>query len=86
MLVEALPQLVDRRARGFCTDIKKNTNIGLDERPKRVEEPSVTVQLLLVLLLQAENNLHGTCSLRDFTRIGHNDVGREPTRGNQSGE
>ena len=37
--------------------------VGLDEGTKGVEEPSVTVQLLLVLFLETEDDLNGASSL-----------------------
>lgn len=49
MLLEHLVKLVDACAAGLGTDIEKDADIGLDERSKGVEEPSVRVELLLVL-------------------------------------
>ena len=59
MLVEALPKLIDGCSGRFGTDIEQNAHVRLDQRAKRVEEPSVTIELLLVLLLQAEDDLYG---------------------------
>ena len=59
MPVEALPEIVNGRASGLGSDIEQNAHVGLDKRAKRVEEPSVTIELLLVLLLQAEDDLYG---------------------------
>ena len=46
----------------------------LDEGTEGVEEPTVTVQFLLVLLLQAENDLDRAGSLADFAILGDNDA------------
>lgn len=54
--------------------------IGLDKRTKGIEEPPMTVELLLVLLLQAENDLHRARSLRNFTRFRNDNAGRIPRR------
>jgi hypothetical protein len=54
VLVKALPQLVDRGAGGLGADIEQDAHVGLDERPKCVEEPPMAVKLLLVLLLETE--------------------------------
>jgi hypothetical protein len=50
--------------------------IGLNKRTKSIEEPPMTVELLFVLLLQAENDLHRARSLRNFTIFGNNNTGR----------
>jgi hypothetical protein len=50
----------------------------LDQRAKRIEEPSVTVQLLLVLLLEAEQDLDRTGSWRHLATVGNDDVGCVP--------
>ena len=59
MPVEALPEIVNGRASGLGSDIEQNAHVGLDEWTKRIEKPSVTVEFLLVLLLQTENDLNG---------------------------
>ena len=59
MPVEALPEIVNGRASGLGSDIEQNAHVWLDQRAERVEEPSVTIELLLVLLLQAEDDLYG---------------------------
>lgn len=50
----------------------------VDERSECIEEPSMTVELLLVLFLQAENNLDGARTRRDLARVGDDDVGGVP--------
>lgn len=52
--------------------------VGLDERAEGVEEPPMTVELLLVLLLQAEDDLNRTCALRHFTLVRDDDMGSVP--------
>ncbi len=51
-----------------------NLTVRLDQRTKGVEEPSVTVQLLLVLLLQTEDDLNGAGTLRDLAGICDNNI------------
>ena len=47
--------------------------IRFDEGAKRVEEPPMTVQFLLVLFLETKNDLNWTRPLGNLTRIGNND-------------
>lgn len=51
-----------------------NLTVRLDQRTKGIEEPSVAVQLLLVLLLQTEDDLNGASTLRYLARICDNDI------------
>ena len=45
-----------------------------DKRTKSVEEPALRIDLLLVLLLEAENNLHGyEALLSAFDLVGRSD-------------
>jgi hypothetical protein len=60
--------------RGLTKAFNKLT-VWLDKRAKSVEKPAMTIQLLLVLLLEAEDDLHGTGSLRYFTCVGNDDTG-----------
>lgn len=60
-------------------DPQTDLTIRLDERAKRVEEPPMTVELLLVLLLEAENDLDGARAVRGFTSLSHHDAGCVPT-------
>lgn len=55
--VERLPQVVNGGRTGHGTNIKQHANVGLQDGAKRVEEPSVRVDLLLILLLQTEDHL-----------------------------
>lgn len=45
--------------------------IRLDERAERIEEPAMTVEFLLVLLLETENDLDWACTRGDFACLGH---------------
>ena len=63
VFVEALPKLVNACSGGFCADVEQDADVRLQERTECVEEPTMRVELLLVLLLQAENNLYRTRSL-----------------------
>lgn len=57
--IECLPQVIDGRRAGHGTHIEQNADVGLQDGAERVEEPAVRIDLLLILLLQAENDLHG---------------------------
>ena len=46
----------------------------MDERAKGVEEPPMAIQLLLVLLLQTKENLHGASTSGHFARLGYDDL------------
>ena len=48
--------------------------IGANEWTKSVEEPSMAVQFLLVLFLEAKDNLNWTWSRRNFASVGDNDL------------
>ena len=68
--VERLPQMINRGGAGHHTDVQKDANVRLKNRPKRVEEPSVRIDLLLTFLLQAKDDLHGDNSfLRTFNLV-----------------
>jgi hypothetical protein len=75
MCVEAFPQLIDGRACGLRAYIEQDTYIGLDKGSKGVEEPSVTVQLFLVLLFQAEDDLNGTGTRRNLPILRYDYLG-----------
>lgn len=89
--------LVYRSATWLCAYIEQNTDLSsaitqynsyvrLNQRSKRIEEPSVGVELLLVRptvsyiscrsLLQAEYDLYGTASMRRFPSLTDNNVCR----------
>lgn len=50
--------MINRSGSRHSSDIDKNANVGLEDRTEGVEEPAMRVDLFLVLLLQAEYNLH----------------------------
>lgn len=56
--VKSLPQMVDRILSGFCSCIQKNADVGVQHATECLEEPTVRVDLFLVLFLQAEDHLH----------------------------
>jgi hypothetical protein len=57
--VERLPQVVQRCTSGPGADIEEDTHVRVKRFAKRVEEPAVRVELLLVLLLETEDHLAG---------------------------
>ena len=57
--VERFPQVVNRSRAGHSPHVQQYTNVWFQDRTESVEEPTVRVDLLLVLLLQAEDDLHG---------------------------
>lgn len=52
----------------------KERTVRLDEGAKGVEEPSVAIQLFLVLLLQTKDDLHRASTSGHLTRFGHDDL------------
>jgi len=69
VLVEALPEFVNRCSCGLGAYVQKNANVGLDERSKSIEEPAVRVEFLLVLLFKAEDDLDGNAASGDFASL-----------------
>ena len=55
--------MVDRRGSRHGSDIEENADIGLQDGAERVEEPTVRVDFLLVLLLQAKDDLDWNVAL-----------------------
>jgi len=55
--IECLPQVINRGGPGHSPDINKNANVGLEDRSKGVEEPTMRVDLFLVFLFQTEQDL-----------------------------
>ena len=51
--------MVNRSGSGHGSNINKDANVWLEDRTKGVEEPTVRVDLFLVLLLQTEQDLDG---------------------------
>ena len=68
------PEFIDRRAGGLRADIEQDANIGFDQRAERIEEPPVAIELLLILLLQAEYDLHRASTLRYLASICNDDM------------
>lgn len=57
--------MINRSRSRHSSDIDKDANVGLEDRTEGVEEPTMRVDLLLVLFLQTEDDLH-----RDMTAFG----------------
>lgn len=57
--IERFPQMVDRRRTWHGAYIEQHAYVGFQDRAERVEEPPVRIDLLLVLLLETEDDLHG---------------------------
>lgn len=58
VVVECLPEVVNTPLAGLGPGIEQADDIRVQVAPDRVEEPAVRVDLLGVLLLQAEDHLH----------------------------
>jgi hypothetical protein len=68
--VKRLSEMINRAEARHRTDVQKDANVRLKDRSKRVEEPAVRVELLLVFLLQAKDDLHRDNSfLRAFDLV-----------------
>ena len=61
------------KKRGHSVHMVEHT-VGFDQWTECIEEPPVTVELLLVLLLQAEDDLDGTGTHRDLACVGDHDA------------
>jgi hypothetical protein len=59
VVVEAFPQSEQGLGAGLCTSIEQNADFGVQDAANGGEQPSVRVDLLAVLLLQAEHHLDG---------------------------
>ncbi|KAI6748718.1 hypothetical protein HG531_007665 [Fusarium graminearum] len=67
--IERLPEMVNGASARSCTSIEKNTNVGVQDSAESVKEPSVRVDLLSVLLLQAEEHLDRLASVNKLYNI-----------------
>ena len=75
--VECLPKMVDRARARSRADVQKDANVRLKNRSKCIEEPAVRIDLLLILLLETEYNLHRDDSLLcalDLIGLGDRDL------------
>ena len=59
VVVEAFPESEQRLGTGLGTGIEQNADFGVQNAANGSEEPSVRVDLLGVLLLQAKHHLNG---------------------------
>lgn len=66
LLVERLPELVDRIFAWLGTRIDEHADVGVKNAAERLEKPSMRVDLLLILLFQAEEHLHWSVALLDL--------------------
>ena len=76
--------MIDRAGTRHGTDIEEDANVRLENRAKCVEEPAMGVDLLLIFLLQAKDDLHGNNTfLRafDLVRWGDGDCRGDETDG-----
>jgi hypothetical protein len=72
--VEHLPEMINRAETRCGTDVEEDTNVGLKNRAKCIEEPAVRVDPILGFLLQAKNDLRGdNTSLRTFYLVRRGD-------------
>jgi hypothetical protein len=58
VVVEGFPQSQERLGTGFRTGIEQDTDFRVQNAAERVEQPTVGVDLLAVLLFQTEDHLH----------------------------
>lgn len=57
--IESLPEMIDALRSGHSPNIEQNADIRLQDLPKRIEKPPMRVDLLLVSLFEAEEDLYG---------------------------
>lgn len=70
VLVETLPELVDRRAGRFGSHVEQDAHVGLQHAAEGVEIPTVAVEFLFVLLFQAEDDLDRARGDLHFALVG----------------
>jgi hypothetical protein len=77
VVVETFPEGEKGLGTGLCTSIEQNADFGVQNATDSSEEPSVGVDLLAVLLLQAEHHLDwGKCAGAVIVRANELLVGR----------
>lgn len=59
VVIETFPKSEKGLGSGLCTSIEQNANLRVQDTTNGSEKPSVRVDLLGVLLLQAEHHLDG---------------------------
>ncbi len=63
--------MINRARTRHCTDVEQDANIGLENGAKGIEEPTMGIDLLLVLLLETKDDLHRyNIFLRAFELVG----------------
>jgi hypothetical protein len=50
--------MINRGRAGLGTNVKKDADVGLENGTEGVEEPTMGVDLLLILLFKAKHDLH----------------------------
>jgi len=61
--IERLPEMINRARARHRTDVQEDANDRLKNGPKCVEEPAVRIDIFLLFLLQAKDDLHGNNTL-----------------------
>lgn len=61
--VECFPEVIYGGGTRHGTDVEENADVGLEDRTKSVEEPSVGVDLFLILFFETEDDLNGDDAL-----------------------
>jgi len=59
IMMKRFPKIIDRSLARFSSRIQQAHYIGLQVFPDRVEQPTMRIDLLCVLLFEAENELNG---------------------------
>jgi hypothetical protein len=68
--VKRLPKMINRAWTRHCTDVEQDANIGLEDGAKGIKEPTVGIDLLLVLLFETKDDLDGhNTFLRAFNLV-----------------
>jgi hypothetical protein len=73
LLVKGFPKMIKRFCARFSTGIDEDANFWFKLSTNSIEEPSVRIDLLAVLLFEAENHLYGY----QIARIGSLDGSHE---------
>jgi hypothetical protein len=62
--------MINRAWTRHCTDVEQDANIGLEDGAKGIKEPTVGIDLLLVLLFETKDDLDGhNTFLRAFNLV-----------------
>ena len=69
--LEGLPQVVDAGAAGLSAGVDQDAHVGIKYGAEGLEEPAMRINLLLVVLLEAEQDLHGGGGLAAGDELDH---------------